>query len=101
VTSATDVVLYFVKVPGIFDLNITTNKFTYVNFVYHMLIQYQHLSNFFAAIIVELLRITKSPNKLLKCLSDPLTVSNHVSYFLHSHSMSAYFIPASDKITFL
>jgi len=36
VTSGTVVVLYFVKVPGIIDLNITTNKYTYVNCVNHM-----------------------------------------------------------------
>jgi len=61
VTSATVVILYFFNVPGIFDLNITTKKCTYVNKVYHVLIQYQHLSNSFAIIIVVLRGITKSP----------------------------------------
>jgi len=62
VTSATVVVLYFVNVPGIFDLNIRTNKCTYVNCVYHMLIQYQHLSNIFIIKIVVPRRITRIPN---------------------------------------
>ena len=101
VKSATVVVLYFVKVPGAFDLNITTDKCTYMNCVYHMLLWYQHLSNIFAVIIVVVRRITRSPNKLLKCISESLTVSKHVSYFLHSHSMSVYYTTASDKIQLL
>jgi hypothetical protein len=98
VTSGTVVVLYFVKFPGIFYLNITTNKRKFVICVYHMLIQYQHLSNIFTAFFVVLRRSTRSPNKLIKCISEPHTVSKHFSYFLHSQSMSAYCILASDKI---
>ena len=34
--------------------------------------------------------ISRSPNKLLQCASEPLSVTKHVSYFPHRHCVSAF-----------
>jgi len=92
VTSASIVVLCFVKVPDIFILHNTTNKCTYVKCVYRMLNHNQHLSNHLAVIVMVFYRITRVQKKLLKCISELLTVKNmaHTSYTIIEFQVTKY-----------
>jgi hypothetical protein len=47
-------------------------------------IHYRHVSTAVAIIIRAIYKITRSPNKLLKCISLSLTLTNYVSNILQS-----------------
>jgi len=59
---------------------------------------YGHVSTAVAVIIRVVYKITGLPNKLLKCLSEQLTVTKRVSNFVLSCWMSASEILKCDKI---
>ena len=66
-----------------------------------IVIHYQHVSVVISIIIRVIYNITRSPNELLKCISEALYVTKYVSDFWHSHWMSVYQVLKSDKIQFL
>jgi hypothetical protein len=47
-------------------------------------IRYRYISTAVAVIIGVIYKITRSPNKLLKCISESLTLTNYVSDILQS-----------------
>jgi len=53
-------------------------------------IHYRHVSTTVAVVFRVIYKITRSPNRLLKCISEPLSVTKHVSNFPRSHWKSAY-----------
>jgi hypothetical protein len=48
-----------------------------------LIVHYPHVSTDVVIIIGVIYTVTRSPNRLLKCISEPLTVTDHVSDFLH------------------
>jgi len=53
-------------------------------------IHYWHVSAAAVVIIRAIYKIAGSPNRLLKCICEPLTVRKNVSDFSHSHWTSAH-----------
>jgi hypothetical protein len=82
---------------GYFNSCNQTNKYTYVECIYHVLF----ITN--VPIAVETIisvtnKNTTNPNSLSICISDPHNVSKNVSNFLYSHWISAYLLLKPNRI---
>jgi hypothetical protein len=65
------------------------------------IVHYQHVSIVVASIIRVTYKIKRNPKKLLKCISEPLSVTKHVSNFLHSWNALASGITTTSMMSSL